>query len=187
MKNRKWILSVAMLLLAAMVLMACGADKTADGTQPSTYEEDPTATTAATEAVEDVDVQIGVGQRGDYDQEETEAAQTGDNAVATTPEQTNPADTTPVDTKPADTKPEESQSDSAQATQPAAPEQSGEELPLTYDQYMAMTEQEQEDFVKSFATLSDFVDWWNAARAQQEKEEPTQIEGNVIDLGDLIP
>lgn len=166
---------VALLLVLAsgLVLVACGSKAKAPATSQAA-----TDTVATAGAAEDLDVQVGVGVRGDYGNEDstgvTTAPEETQDAVATEPEETKPAES--EETKP--TEPEE--------TQPAGT-QPEDAFGITFAQYEAMTEAEQEKFVESFPSVSDFVDWWNAAQAQQDKEDTTIIDGDVIDLGDLIP
>ena len=140
-------LFLSLLLITGVMLAACGL-KTENKTQSTTVpaESQPAA-------IDDLDIQVGVGQRGEYEDE-------------------NPTQATEA-TQPVETKPTE--------------EQTGSELTVTYAQYQAMTEEEQEAFVESFPTMSDFVDWWNAAQAAQEKDDPIILDGNAVDLGDLIP
>lgn len=155
-------------MLMVVLLVACGAKTPAGQTEPSTES----AQTPSGEA-EDLQIQIGVGERGDYEEEETSSPE------ATKPSQSEEdPDTQPEATEPK--APEEALNETPDATG------STENLPLTFEQYLALSEAEQEKFVASFPSLRDFMDWWNAAKAQQEEEEPIILDGDVIDLGQFV-
>ena len=59
---------------------------------------------------------------------------------------------------------------------------------VTYEQYMDMTEEEQEAFMDTFATTKDFYEWLNDAREKYEAEQDRiEIGGDGnIDIGDII-
>lgn len=55
---------------------------------------------------------------------------------------------------------------------------------LTYEQWLGMSEDEQEVYTDSFATLKDFVNWFNAAKAEyDDKKEVEEMDGTI----DLTP
>ena len=161
-----------LLVITALVLAACSGSPNisttaaADATAAQTEQ-----TTRATEETE-VAPSMGVGERGDYGDEtvpETEPGVTEATEPGTTePAPTEPADPTPDTTEPAETAPEE-------------------QLTVTYSQYLAMTEDEQEAFINSFPTLQAFVDWWNAAKAAEGSGGDIITGDPSIDLGDMIP
>ena len=202
-------IAASLMLLVAVSAAACGKKNTQ---VPSTQPTEATDSIAqsipsATEATEDVEVQIGVGQRGDYEEEEgtvstqppasgeQDATQGGSEPVAPeapkptvpkAPEGNKPE--TPEESKPVT--PEETKPEAPKEPQPGEPEETlpPELLGVTFEQYLAMPIEEQEKFVESFASVKAFVAWWNAAKAYGEKpEDPTVIDGNVIDLGKLTP
>ena len=168
------LIAVVTALLLAVLLVACGAKTPAEQTMPSTEAADSTQTDPTT-ATGDPEAEMGIGQRGDYEDEGNPSAE------ATKPtESQNQTEEQPEATQPEATQPED--------TQPAAPEETqpeGEQK-VTFAQYVAMSEQEQEAFVASFPSLRAFMDWWNAAKAEEEAEEPIIVDDGVIDLGQLI-
>ena len=95
------------------------------------------------------------------------------NAVEETqPENEKPAETTPVETTTPyeESKPTDSEGDSA----------TGE---MTYEKYNAMSGNEQMEFFSTFASVEDFVDWYNSAKEKYEAEHPyIEIENGEIDL-----
>ena len=164
------VLSVAVLLLAACSVspnVPIGETETvASGTQT----EQSSLNTQASEENE-TSPSMGVGDRGDYAEETTPATEP-EESVATTPVATEPVPTEPEETTPETTEPEE--------TTPG-------ESTMTYSQYLAMTEDEQEAFINSFPTLRDFVDWWNAAKAAEGSGGDIITGDPSMDLGDMIP
>lgn len=92
---------------------------------------------------------------------------------ATTPSQdTEPEDTTaPEETKPENNDPTEA---------PSAEN-------VTYEQYNAMSPEEQLAFFESFDSMEEFVRWYNDAKAKYEAENPDiEIGDGEIDVGDII-
>ena len=59
---------------------------------------------------------------------------------------------------------------------------------LTYEAYMAMSAEQQQAYFESFADVQSFFAWYNAAKAEYEKENSSiEIGGNGnIDIGDII-
>lgn len=79
-----------------------------------------------------------------------------------------------------------------QSQQPTEPE-SGEKPTApdpeetTYEDYLAMTPEEQEVFFDSFPSMEAFMDWHNAAKAEYEdNEEGIIVDGGNINIGDYI-
>lgn len=172
--------TVAVLLVTALLLAACSKSPTVDGQDTGRpVEGSQTAqATQTTETPEETEISpsMGVGGRGDYGDEtvpETEPATETTTPATTEPENTEPVLTEPVETTPEPTEPEET-----------TPEQ---ETAVTYSQYLAMTEDEQEAFVNSFPSLQDFVNWWNEAKAAEGSGGDIITGDPSIDLGDLIP
>lgn len=58
----------------------------------------------------------------------------------------------------------------------------------TYEEYTAMSGEEQQEFFNSFDSPADFFEWYNAAKAEYEaSQEKIEIgDDGSIDLGDLI-
>lgn len=124
-------------------------------------ETDSTVTDASEDADEDtVSAAQGIGDRGTYPKEETAAVETDPQPQDATPPQTEEVPT--------------------QAREETAAQQSPSEI--TFAQYEAMTEAEQEAFVDSFESIKEFNQWWQAAQANKEDRESVEIEDGVIDL-----
>ena len=61
-----------------------------------------------------------------------------------------------------------------------------EEKTLTYEEYINLTADEQEEFFYTFASLAEFKLWHKEAKAKYDAEhKPPEIDGD-IDLDDLI-
>ncbi len=86
--------------------------------------------------------------------------------VETIPEEMNPGQTTPTSpsqsTKPLETVP----------------------VQLRFEEYLAMTGEEQYAYAQTFPSMMDYVNWYNAARAEYDQNEAIEITGPV-DLDDL--
>jgi hypothetical protein len=58
---------------------------------------------------------------------------------------------------------------------------------VTYEEYMAMDGYEQEKYMKSFASIEAFFNWFNAAKDKYEAENPSIEVGNgPIDMNEII-
>lgn len=56
----------------------------------------------------------------------------------------------------------------------------------TWEEYLAMTDEEKKAFIQSFSDPMDFFEWQEKAQAAYEKEHPSIDGGNgTIDIGDL--
>ncbi len=91
----------------------------------------------------------------------------------TTPEDTKPEDTKPEDTKPEDTKPEDT-----------TPPETGSGI-TEFEWYIALSGEEQLAFYNTFPSAKEFMEWYNAAKAEYDALHPTETvpnDGNV-DLG----
>lgn len=63
-------------------------------------------------------------------------------------------------------------------------EDSGE---MTYEKYNSMSGDDQMAFFSTFASVEDFVTWYNAAKEKYEAENPyIEIEGGEIDLDSIF-
>lgn len=74
-------------------------------------------------------------------------------------------------------------------TQPDEDEESGVLSPaeVTYEDYMAMTPEQQQAFYESFPSLQDYIDWFNAAKAAYDaSKDDVVVDGGNIDIGDYI-
>lgn len=57
----------------------------------------------------------------------------------------------------------------------------------TYEEYMAMTPEQQQDFFESFPSVQAFMEWYNDAKAEYEaSKDGIIIDGGDIDIGDYI-
>ncbi len=58
---------------------------------------------------------------------------------------------------------------------------------LTYKEYIAMTPTEQKAYYDSYENFTDFVAWYNAAKAEYDAEnESVEIQDGKIDISDII-
>ena len=73
---------------------------------------------------------------------------------------------------------------------PNTPEDGGETPEVqkvpTYEEYLAMTADEQEAFCDSFASPSEFILWHKEAKAKYDEEHKTPEIGGDVDLEDLL-
>ena len=86
-----------------------------------------------------------------------------------------------------DEKPEETEPTIEETTQP---EDEGVDIhpdEMTYEKYNAMSGEEQLAFFNSFASMEDFVAWYNAAKAKYDAEHPDiEVGDGNIDIGDIV-
>lgn len=96
----------------------------------------------------------------------------------TKPKETEPEETTAptTETKPQETKPQETK-----------PEENEPEVVLSdYERYMAMSGQEQMEFMESFSSVEAFFSWYNDAKAEYDAAHPDfEIGNGKIDLDDI--
>ena len=176
----KKIICTILAVVSILLLTACGKTPNNLGveTVPQTTATAPSQTTDTTEDTIPAP-SMGVGERGDYtDDSATEPSAESSEPEVTEPGTTEPETTEPETTEPGTTGPED--------TTPVTPPDE-EQITLTFEEYLAMSVEEQEAFVESFESLEDFIAWWNAAKAAQEKEDNTITGDPNVDLGDLIP
>lgn len=113
--------------------------------------------------------------------EETEATEetTEDTKAteATEPEATKPEETKPnTETTAPSTEPEE------EVTVPSVPAEM-----TKFEWYNSLTGEEQMAFMQSFASVPDFFDWYNNAKAEHEELHPDiEIGDGVVDLGGIL-
>lgn len=144
------------------------------GGADATDSADATATVGATETTGNqtdeqdtgLQVQQGVGDREDFEGQDPTEPATGEDKPA---DRKDPVQTPPVETTP----------DGTQPDLPADPRD------MTFAMYEAMSEEDQEKFVDSFDSVADFVDWWNQAKKDADRQDPIKIEDGKIDLGKL--
>ncbi len=58
---------------------------------------------------------------------------------------------------------------------------------MTYEEYLALSGQEQAAYFQSFADPAEYFQWYNQAKADYDKKEVHDIEDGKVDLGDYIP
>ena len=189
MKKKSDLCFAAISLALAMCLLfsACGGKNPPESTEPadttlpveSESTEDLTEPTEVipetTQSASGPSAEMGVGERGDYDDDDSGSQPTkpsgGDPSVDTT----EPVESKPVVNKPEETKP--------QVTVP-----SGDLDPddVTMEMWDAMTDQQQDDFMASFPTLRDFMNWFNSAKEKEATGDVITSDDDKIDLGELI-
>lgn len=174
---------IAIIILLAIMLVGCGSNQAVVETTTAPTEEiningyssyDPfleedTKETTATEATEPVTSET----------KQTEPTQSApsenDNAVsteATEPPATEGESATPIES----TEPSSAGSANDVATGLTA-----------YEQYNAMSAAQQEEFVNSFASITDFITWYNAAKEEYEALHPNiDVGDGNIDLGEIV-
>ena len=93
-----------------------------------------------------------------------------------------------------ETQPEVSNTEAVEETEPpyaeSQPAQNqGDEssTEMTYEKYISMSGNDQMAFFNTFASVEDFVSWYNAAKEKYEAEHPyIEIENGEIDLDSLF-
>ena len=184
---KKCICAILALCSAALLFTACGKAQptdtaevpetttTVETTVPEETGETTVPTTALdpTEKPEDLPVDAGVTSREDFDKEPSvpEPGNT-DGQSPTKPPVTEPPVQEPTVKVPEDTEPP------ADITDP---------YKVTYAQYLAMTDEEEEAFVESFPSLREFNLWRKAALEKVPEQEKEILDGNEIDLGKYTP
>lgn len=164
------------LMLAAVMLMSLAACKT---------ENDPVVTTA--ESVPGaVTIPEGFWETVEATEEKTPAEDAAETQRESeeTPETTVPQESeeTPETTAPAQD--ETQPSDREQET--VKPTESGTGM-TEYEWYNNLSGDAQMAFMESFDSIAAFFDWYNAAKAEYERLNPSiEIGDSNIDLGDLI-
>ena len=114
---------------------------------------------------------------------------TADSSNPTNPSE-NPTQPSDGPTDPVETQPTDPALDPTEPTDPTDPTEPTEPIDyssMDYETYMSLSSKEQEAFQDSFDSLTDFIKWFNAAKAEYDAQEPTidMGDGN-IDIGDLI-
>lgn len=177
----KKMITIGLTVLAISLLAACQSDYDNVPLGETTRPPAVTQTAPSEQTTEGTvpDVEVGVGERGDYSEDtaETTAPSTAD---TTEPESTVPEGTVPDDTVPGETTPE--------ATTPGETTPENEEPgTVTYDVYLHMTEEEQMAYINSFPSIADFFEWLNAAKEEAGADDDTITGEPSIDLGELTP
>ena len=75
--------------------------------------------------------------------------------------------------------------DNTDAT-PDAPVAPSYENQITYEEYNSLSGEAQEAYFNTFPTIESFFEWYNAARAEYEKNNPAiEIGDDTIDIGNF--
>ena len=167
---------MALCLICALLLSACGKPVTPAGTfaEPSTQ---PTETT--TQTIE------ATTQPTEVTTEPTEA--TTQSTTPSTEPTTQPTESTTPSTEPTDTT-EPTTDTTEPTTDTTEPTQSGNSDPVTYEAYQAMSPEDQQAFFESFGSYQDFIAWYVAAEAAyKESQDRNEVSGDgSLDIGDII-
>ena len=153
--NKKILALILVMAMAlSMVLAGCGAKEEAEptyiGIADDPFGELPTAQVIEPDA--------------------TEATQPQPTETPT--EATTPGETTPVVTTPATTVPTQTET-----TAPTEPEDPGKGV--TYQQYTAMTADQQREFAKKFSSRDAFLLWYDAAMEEAKQNDVIEVTGPV--------
>ena len=189
---KKGIISLLLVALMMLSLAACKNKSEEANTEPlppglmlvpEDYdaEFDPWVdeTVTATEAVKEDEITAATEEtKADKEASETEDTEAEKETSATE----DPA--SPTESEP----PEETREAAGEETEPTEPAVPAPTIPETkqYEWYQAMTGEQQVAFAKTFDSLADFFDWYNAAKEAYEKENPgVEIGDGNIDLGEI--
>lgn len=175
------------LLLAAIMLLAVGCKKDADTTEPSQLLETETNPVIPEETILGVEIldeplNNPFDETRDAEQEPTENKSTADNTgsnngASNTEKPAQSGDGTAAETGPAEPKPTES----------GATEPEGGISYVSYEEYTNMTPEEQLAYYNQFPSMEAFVQWYNEAKAEYDKEHGAiDVGDGDIDLGDII-
>lgn len=120
----------------------------------------------------------------------TEAPAETQNAPADSAAEPETQQTEAVDNEETTTQPAEETEQPDETTATEQPTEPATDAPVTvlsdYQRYHNMTGEEQQAFIDNFESIEAFFEWYNAAKAEHEKMNPsTEIGGGNIDLGDL--
>lgn len=164
-KNMVFLVAVAVLVVIALALSirSCG-DNVGDTKIP-----EPSVTEMAGQQNENPTTNNPDGMEN--------AAPT--NAEATSAESTEPTATTPDETEPEQTT---AATEATEVTIPANPKE------VDYEEYMALSADQQEAFMESFDTMDDFVAWLKEAKKayQEAQDDAIIVDGKTpIDMGEI--
>lgn len=192
----KRLLTIILALAVALALAACRSnteDPTAAPTEPTSVQTEAPETVEATEAPTELTIP---GEPDPYDTLAT-APSTEPTAEPTQPaaEETLPGDVdvslgvVPGESTP-DLDEEDGNGNSGTAqqpqTQPTTGENSGSNdapviTEVTYESYIAMSGEQQQAFINQFASVEEFVKWYNASKEKYDAEHPDiEIGGDTV-------
>ena len=184
-RNMKKLLCCVVALLA-LLLTACrsGGGKTTEPpqTQPQTQPQQttaPAATLPRGEGVEDADDPTVAPPVSSTEPQEND---TEPSEGATEPRQEDPTEPPTATQPPRETEPQPTQPPAA--TEP----QIGTSDPadVTYEEYLAMSPQEQQAHYEKFPSLEAYIAWHNAALEEYEENQGSIEVTGGIDIGDFM-
>lgn len=192
MNMKKWI-SIALVLAIAIGIMCFAGCRREEPTSPA-LSGDPTTPTAPANPVVDpekdnskeppVEAPTMPEETDPQDTKPVDPEQNATQPEATEPETTVPPtepETTEPPTEPEATQPEPTKPEN---TQPNPTEPAKEQLAEEFKRYEAMSGTDQRAFMESFSDITEFFDWYNAAKAAYEECNPDiEIgEGATVDI-----
>lgn len=167
-------IAVLLVVVIGLICLVAAKPKNPEPTNPPTQA--PTAEPGTTQPTTIPDGFV----ENPFDKN-TEATADPSNPTNPSANPTQPSDgpTDPVETQPTDP--------ALDPTEPTEPTEPIDYSSMDYETYMSLSSKEQEAFQDSFDSLTDFIKWFNAAKAEYDAQEPTidMGDGN-IDIGDLI-
>ena len=181
------------MIMFALLLTACSEGKQEEANPDQNVES----------SVEDTVHSSGENEVGDNQQNTApEKENTSSSGVGTTTEETPSENTGSTGNTTSgsngnetfgSSEPVSGDTDSGNTGEAVTPDNSGSEtkpapdISVTYEQYQAMSGDEQYAYFNTFGSVEDFFAWYNAAKATYEKENPSiEIGGGSIDLGEII-
>ena len=177
---------IVALLLAVVMLLSLAACKKQ---KPSDETTVPVEVIAGVEEVpDDFWEELTPAEQETEETKETAATEETEATQETTATDPTDGNSPTEETKaPAATEdPKENQDATTEATEPSAPEYSDTKL-SQYEWYQELSGEEQVAYMNSFDSVADFFAWYNAAKDEYEKQNPSvEIGGGSIDLGDII-
>lgn len=57
---------------------------------------------------------------------------------------------------------------------------------MTYEKYIAMSSEKQQEYFESYSDPDDFFKWYNLAKAEYDKAHKADVEGGSVDIGDYM-
>lgn len=183
------------LLLAAIMLLAAGCKNDADTgetTEPSQYlqtETNPEIPEETISGVEILDEPLNspFDEMEDAEQETTDNSSSTDNADNSNSDGSNSGESNTE-------KPAQSGNDTAAESKPTEPKptEPGATEPedgihyVSYEEYNNMTPAEQVAYYNQFPSMEAFVQWYNEAKAEYDREHGAiDVGDGDIDLGDI--
>lgn len=173
--NKKAIVILSLCIALAMILWGCNTREEQTPTDNTTLPADATESATPETTVTEPSIPGVVANPFD---DETIAGDSTENAGNT--ENNNSGSSGSNENE----KPEETKPSTGETTQPGDIPSADE---VTYEEYNAMSGEEQMAFFNTFDSMEDFVAWYNAAKEKHDSEHPDiEIGDGNIDIGDII-